>query len=74
VPVEPARGEPEEPDDGEREEDEVAREDGIGDEGVEGLVGEVAGVVERVPPCWSAGKPVKKTSVVAWKRKMASLV
>src|SRR5699024_3993654 len=47
--VQPRVDPPEDEDDAERAEDEVGAGDRVGDEGVEGLFGEIAGVVERVP-------------------------
>src|SRR6056297_266136 len=48
VAVEVAVDQPENPDDDQREQDEIARKDRVGHEGVEGLVGEVIGVIKRV--------------------------
>jgi hypothetical protein len=48
VPIQAAIDQTEQADDDQGQQDEIDRQDGIGDERVEGLVGKEIGIVERV--------------------------
>ena len=59
MPAQPPVHQPEDRDDGKRQQDEVEGEDRVGDERVERLVGNVVRVIERIaflPPCREAGE------------------